>query len=117
MTDACRRIAERPDQSSRNSENKCRLARTLTLPIFVALRQKVCEKSAVENFCSQKSRPKFTKFEVFTGLIVPNFIALAQTMYEVLQFFYPLVNFCTQGEDSLSQTSPILELIYTNKHT
>jgi len=41
-----------PDQSSLNSGNKCRLAKPLTLPNFVELRQKVCEISAVENFCS-----------------------------------------------------------------
>ena len=31
---------------------KCRLARPITLPNFVALRQKVCDISAVEKFCS-----------------------------------------------------------------
>ena len=32
-----------PDLSSRNSGNKCRLARPLTLPNFCVLRQDVCE--------------------------------------------------------------------------
>ena len=59
-------LAGPPDQSSRHSVNgpKCRLARHPTLPIFVKLRQKVCEISAVQNFCygTRKSTPKFTKF-------------------------------------------------------
>jgi len=50
-----------PDQSSRNSGSKQRLARPLMLPNFVILRKQVCEISAVENLCSQKSGPKFTK--------------------------------------------------------
>ena len=41
--------------------NKYQLARPITPPNFVTLRQKVCEIFTVENFCSRKSRPKFTK--------------------------------------------------------
>jgi len=43
--------------------NKYRLARPVTLPIFVPLRQEVYEIAAVENFCSRKSGPwpNFTK--------------------------------------------------------
>ena len=51
-------IAGPPGQSSRNSGKRCQLARLLTLPIFVALWQKVCEISAVENLCSPE---KWTK--------------------------------------------------------
>ena len=40
-----------PEQSSRNSGNKFRLASPLTLPNFVALRQKLCEIS-VAGRCS-----------------------------------------------------------------
>ena len=40
--------------------NKFSFAIPLTLPNFVALRQKVCEISVVEKFCSPKSRLKFT---------------------------------------------------------
>jgi len=36
------------------------LVRPLTLPKFVAIRQKVCEISVVENFAPTKSRAKFT---------------------------------------------------------
>jgi len=48
---------------SRNSENKCPLARPIMVPNFVTLRKEMCEISAVkiENFCSQKSGPNFTK--------------------------------------------------------
>jgi len=45
-----RGIAGPSDKSSPDSVNKCRLARAATLPNFVALRQEVCEISAVENF-------------------------------------------------------------------
>jgi len=50
------------------------------LPNFVALRQELCKISAVENLCSRKSGPKFTK----TGddQLRTNFIALGQTVYE-----------------------------------
>jgi len=65
MTDACRcmvaYLSRDPDQSSLNSGKMCPLARPLTLPNFVALRQKLCEISAVENLCSRKSGPNFTK--------------------------------------------------------
>jgi len=46
------------DQSSPISGNRCRLARPLTPPNFVALRQEAWEISAVENFCRSK---KWTK--------------------------------------------------------
>jgi len=46
------------EQSSRNSGNKFRLARSLTRPNFVALRQKVCELSLVEKFCSPEKYAK-----------------------------------------------------------
>jgi len=50
-----------PYQSSHKSENKFRLARPLTLPNFVALRQEVCKISAVVKICAPwGSRPKFT---------------------------------------------------------
>jgi len=52
-------IAAAVDPSSPNSGTKCQLARPLTMPNFVALRQEVCEISAVENFCFPK---KWTKF-------------------------------------------------------
>jgi len=39
-----------PDQSSRNSGNKCRFSRPPTRPNFVALRE-VCGISVVEKFC------------------------------------------------------------------
>jgi len=48
---------ETPDQSWPKSGNNCWLARPITVPIFVTLRQKVCEVSAVENLCSRKSGP------------------------------------------------------------
>ena len=48
-------IAGPMDRSSTNSGNKCRLARPLTLPNFVALQQEICEISAVKNLCSRKS--------------------------------------------------------------
>jgi len=63
-TDAYHHVATRewhPDQSSRNSGNKCRLARPLMVPNFVTLRQEVCKISTVENLCSRKNGPKFTK--------------------------------------------------------
>jgi len=50
-----------PDQSSGNSENKYQLARSLTLPNFVAPQQEVQEIFTVKNFCSHKGGPKFTK--------------------------------------------------------
>ena len=36
------------------------IGQTLTVPNFVTLQQKMSEISAVENFCSRKSGPKFT---------------------------------------------------------
>ena len=47
-------ITAAPDQSSRNSGNKFLLAIPLTRPNFIALRQKVCEISVVENVASEK---------------------------------------------------------------
>jgi len=49
------------DRSSPNSGYKCPLARPLTLPNFVTLRQNVCEISAAENFRFRISAPKFSK--------------------------------------------------------
>jgi len=43
-----------PNQSSRNSGSKFRLARPLTRPNSVTLRQKVCEISLVEKLCSSE---------------------------------------------------------------
>jgi len=51
-------IAGLQDQSSRNSGNKCQLARPLMLPNFVTFWQEVREVSAVENLYS---RQKWTK--------------------------------------------------------
>jgi len=49
------------DKSSRNSGNEFWLARPLTRPNFVALRQIVCEISVVkENFAPRKNWPKCT---------------------------------------------------------
>jgi len=73
---------EPPDQSLPNSWNKSPLARHLTLPNFVALRQEVCE-IYHENLYSRKSGPTFTKIAYGP---MPNFIALVQTVYE---FFTP----------------------------
>jgi len=52
-------ITESPDQSSQNSRNKFQLARPLMRLNFIVLRQKMCQISIVEKFCSRKSRPKF----------------------------------------------------------
>jgi len=59
MIDACRRMVSRDstDQSSQNS-GMFPLARSLTRPNFVALRQKVCEIFADENLCSPKKYAK-----------------------------------------------------------
>ena len=43
-------------QNSRNSTNKCSLAKPITL-----LRQELCEVSTVKSLCYGKSEPKFTK--------------------------------------------------------
>jgi len=51
-------ITEPPDQTLRNSGNNFRLTKPLTLPNFVALRQKVCEISVVEKFCSPEKLSK-----------------------------------------------------------
>ena len=89
-----------PDQSSRNSGNKCQLARPQTLPIFVVLWEKVCEISAVENLCSPKvdqSLPKSLKTcYAPMPVITSNFIA---TVYEksVTNLFYTLYYFCAAG--------------------
>ena len=50
------------DQSSPKSPKPCYAPTPLTLPYLVALWQKMCDISAVENFWSRKSRPQFTKF-------------------------------------------------------
>jgi len=47
-------IAGPPDQSSRNSGNKCPLARRVTVPNFVTLCQEQFYISAVENLCCRK---------------------------------------------------------------
>ena len=59
-------IAGLQDQSSPNSGNKCRLARPLTPPNFVALRQEVCEIPADRKFLlpgnvDQRLEPKSLK--------------------------------------------------------
>ena len=58
-------------QSSTNSENGCRLARPLTLPIFIALGQTMYEKSATIFYTLQyfvalgePPGPKFTSLGV-----------------------------------------------------
>ena len=38
-----------PDQSSPNFGNRCRLARPLNVPYFIALQQKVCQMSSFKN--------------------------------------------------------------------
>ena len=64
-------------------EQDCPLARPLTLSNFVALGQELCE-IYCPKFVRPKSGPKFTKMIYYAQmpLIVPNFIALDQTMYE-----------------------------------
>jgi len=71
-------------QSLPNLGNKCPLASPQTLSNFVALGQELCEISAGQNLCFPKSGSKFTKMTYYAQmpLIVPNFIALDQTMYE-----------------------------------
>jgi len=61
----CRNISlpRKVHQSSPNSENKCGLARPLTMPNFV-IWQEMCEICTVENLCSSKSGPrKLTKID------------------------------------------------------
>ena len=57
-----------PHQSLRNLGKKCPLARSLTMHNFVAIRQEVSDISTVENFCSRKSGPKFTK--IFQSMLL-----------------------------------------------
>jgi len=110
-----------PDQSSPKSENKCRLARPITLPNFVALRQKCARYPLWEIFSPGKLNqrsPKSLKIcYAPMPLSVPNFIALDQTMYEksATKMFYTLQYFGAPG-DSLGQSSRVLELIYSKAH-
>jgi len=74
-------IAEPPDQSLRNSGNECWLARALPLTLW----QKCVRYPPWKIFAPLKSTPKFTKSLKICyapmPLIVPNFIALGQTVY------------------------------------
>jgi len=95
-----------PGSKSPDLENKCPLARSLTLPNLVAVRQEVCDICAVENLSSRKSGPKFTNIAdnllgccALIPLIVPNFIALGQKRCtrKAFQFFKTLKYFGAPG--------------------
>ena len=89
-TDPCRRMYHGTTGTEFTKFwNKCRLVRPLTLPIFVALRQKLCRMSAVENTHTYTPMP----------LVVPNFIVLGHTVYEksVTENFYTRHYFGASG--------------------
>ena len=84
-----------PRRNSRNSGNKCQLARPLMLPNFVTIPKEVCEISAVENVCSRKSG-LFTK--IYQDLLRNNVPHCAKFHPEkALQFFYTLQYFGVPG--------------------
>jgi len=107
-------FADPRDESLRNSGNKCRLARPLTMPNFVILLQKMSEIPAIENLCSWKSGPKFTK--IWDDLLRTNAPYFARSVKrctrKALQFFYILKYFGALG-DSLGQSSLIWVVLYS----
>jgi len=112
-----------PDQSSQNSWNKCRMARPLTLSNFVVLWQKVCQISTFKNFWPPRQKLDQSSLKLHKTCygpmpaIVPNFIALGQTMYKKrVTKIYSLVNFGTSGEP-LGQSSLILEILYSKTNS
>jgi len=106
-------IAGPPDHSSRNSGNKCRLARPLTVPNFGTLRQKVLDMSAVENLCCRKSGPKCTKIgeNLLRTMSVIMLISSCSAKREksVRKLFLHLSIFW----DLLSHSSPIYTVVYS----
>jgi len=115
-------IVAPPNQSSRNSGSKCQLARPLTLPIFVALSQKVCEISAVEYLCFRKSGPSSANSVKICyapmPLIVPNFIALGQTVYEIKRSnFVALQYIGAPRGPSASKFTSLGAIIYSKART
>ena len=106
-----------PDQSSPKSENKCRLARPITLPNFVALRQKCARYPLWEIFSPGKLNqrsPKSLKIcYAPMPLSVPNFIALDQTMYEksaTKNVLHPSVFWRARGLPGPKFTSPGIDI-------
>jgi len=84
---------------------------------YVTVQKEVCEISAIENLCSRKlDQSSLMSLKIcYTTmpLIVPNFVALGQTIYEksVTNFFTPFSILASQRR-TLGQSSLISALMY-----
>jgi len=96
-------IAGLPDQSSRNSGNKCQLVRPLTAPFSFRCNKK-CTRYSLSKICvlakvDQSSQKMWDNLLRTNALVMPNFIMLGQTMYEKSStiFFTPFSIFGAPG--------------------
>jgi len=121
------RIAEPSDQSSRNLGNKCRLARSITVPNFVALRHK-CTRDPLSKICASgkvdQSSPKSLEIRYAPmPLTVPissrSTRRCTRKASQIIKtVLHPsVISILSLPRHSLGQSSPISALMYSKAWT